>query len=206
MNPQLNTQQVVLVLGTALAIGSVLVLIIFGLLRSLRRQRKERKMPLGSLRPQDESTLLIGSLQGVVTRLKSRERELETMLRDVEQRAEISTRTLEILLRTAPQGLMIFEPTGILSVANQAAKNMLNVDTWARRRYSEIFPADSPIAAALSECLQNPKVAKQSRVKFSPAPGSGRAFDVGLIPFHSRGGNLAGVVCTFVLVSGRDPV
>ena len=167
MNPQLNAQQVVIVLGTALVIGGVLILILFGLLRSMRRQRKELKMSPVPARAKDESAFLIGSLQGLVAKLRAREKELEGMLRDVEQRAEVSTRTLEIVLRSASQGMMVFDPAGILSMANPTAKNMLNKDTWSRRRYSDIFAAESGPSTALREALENPKVAKQSRVKYA---------------------------------------
>lgn len=136
MNTQLNSQQVIFVLGTAFAIGAVLILVILILLRSLRKERKQMSMSPGAPRATDDSVFMISSLQAVVAGLKAREKELESLLRDAETRAEVSQRTLETVVRATPQGLMIFDLAGTLSIANQAARNMLNLDTWARRRYT----------------------------------------------------------------------
>lgn len=199
MNPHLNSQQVILLLGTGLVIGAVLILITFGLLRSLRKERKAMSMSLGTPRPQDDSVSLIYSLQGVVASLKAREKELESLLREAETRAEVSQRTLETIVRVTPQGLMIFDVAGTLIIANHAAKNMLNLDTWARRRYTDLFASDAPLATAIRTCLQNPTASKSSRAKYAAPEGAGRNFDVNLHPFVGRSGQVAGVVCVFTL-------
>ena len=76
------------------------------------------------------TVFLISSLQGVVAHLKSREKELDAMLREAETRSEVSQRITETIVAATPQGLMIFDHSGTLTIANQAAKNMLKVDTW----------------------------------------------------------------------------
>lgn len=184
-------------LGTAFVIVAVLVLAIVFLVRALRKERKEMNMSPSTPRAQDDSVSLIYSLQGVVASLKAREKELETQLREAETRAEVSQRTLETIVRVTPQGVMIFDVSGTLLIANHAAKNMLSLDTWARRRYTDLFASDAPLTLALRTCLENPTVLKSSRARHTA--GAGRAFDVNLHPFVGRGGQIAGVVCVFTL-------
>jgi PAS domain-containing protein len=204
MNPQLNSQQVILVLGIALAIGAVFILIIAILLRSLRKERKEMNMSPSVPRATDDPVFLISSLQAVVAGLKAREKELETLLRDAETRAEVSQRTLETIVRATPQGLMIFDLAGTLSIANHAARNMLNLDTWARRRYTDLFTSDSPLSLAIRACLENSTAPKSSRARYTSSEAASRAFDVALHPFLGRSGQTAGVVCIFTLAPAKD--
>ena len=150
-------------------------------------------------RATDDSVSLIYSLQGVVASLKAREKELESQLQEAETRAEVSQRTLETIVRVTPQGLMIFDVAGTLMIANHAAKNMLNLDTWARRRYTDLFASEAPLAIALRTCLENPTVLKSARAKYTSPEGAGRTFDVNLHPFVGRSGQVAGVVCVFTL-------
>lgn len=195
----LNSQQVIFVLGTALAIGAVLILITFGLIRSMRKQRKEMTMSLSSPRATDDSVFLISSLQGVVASLKSHERELEAMLWEAETRAEVSQRIMETVVAATPQGVMIFDVAGMLTMANHAVKNMLKLDTWARRRYTDIFASEAPLTTGLRACLENPTRTQSSRTKYVSAEGLARTFDVQIYPFLGRGGQTAGAVCIFTL-------
>jgi len=204
MNPQLNSQQVIFVLGTAFAIGAVLILVIAVLLRALRKERKQMSMSPSAPRATDDSVFLISSLQALVAGLKAREKELESRLRDAETRAEVSQRTLETIVRATPQGLMIFDVAGTLSIANQAARNMLNLDTWSRRRYTDLFAPDSPLTLALRACLENFAAPKSSRARYISSEAAARAFDVGLHPFLGRSGQTAGVVCIFTLAPAKD--
>jgi len=199
MNPQLNSQQVMLVLGTALAIGGVMVLVIFGLIRSLRKQKKEMNMSAAIPPAADDSVFLISSLQGVVASLKAREKELEALLREAETRADVNQKIMETVLAATPQGLMIFDAAGTLTIANQAVKNMLKLDTWARRRYSDIFASETALASSIQDCLANPTRTQPSRAKYAPPEGGARAFDVSILPYLGRGGQIAGVVCIFTL-------
>ncbi len=204
MNPQLNTQQVFLLLGTAAAIVGVLLLAVILLVRSLRKERKEMNTPFNVSRAQDDSVFMIASLQGVVAGLKAHEKELETQLREAETRAEINQRMLETIVRATPQGLITFDAVGTVGIANQAAKNMLSLDTHARRSYQDIFAAQSPLALAIQSCLENPSGARTGRARYSSAEGLGREFDVTVYPFTGRGGQIAGVVCVFTVAAARE--
>jgi PAS domain-containing protein len=204
MNPQLNTQQVFFVLGTAAVIVGVLVLVVIILVKSLRKEKREMSTPFSAPRAQDESLFMISSLQAVVAGLKAREKELESQLREAETRAEVSRHILETVVGAAAQGFVIFDAGGTMGMANQSARHMLGLDAHARRRYAEIFPPDSPLALAIKGCLDGPPSARIGRAKYSPAEVPGRTFDVAIHPFVGRGGQWGGVVCVFTLLSVRD--
>jgi PAS domain-containing protein len=156
--------------------------------------------PFSAPRAQDESLFMISSLQAVVAGLKAREKELEAQLREAETRADVSQRMMETVVRAAAQGFLIFDAAGTVLMANQAARNMLVLDTHARRRYAEVFPPESPLSAAIRTCLENPTQARPGRAKYAPPESPGRAFDVAVHPFTGRGGQLGGVVCVFTLL------
>ena len=60
-----------------------------------------------------------------------------------------------------------------------------------------------PVARQRSPDLARRHIAQgsgdQSRVKYASPVTAGREFDVSLVPFHSRGGQLAGIACIFAL-------
>jgi PAS domain-containing protein len=198
---KLSPQQVFFVLGTALGIVAVMVFALFFLVRALRKERKEMNMSLNVPRTQDDSVFMIASLQGVVAGLKAREKELETQLRDAEARADVNQRALETVVRVSAQGIVTFDATGTLGMANPAARNMLSLDTHSRRRYLDLFPPDSPLSVVIQDCLEISGGCRSGRARYTSAGGTARSFDVAVYPFTGRGGQIAGVVCVFSLVS-----
>ncbi len=202
MTQNLSPQHVVLFLGTALVIGGLMVLIIFALHRLLHRERREMNLKPGAPCARDEATFLIASMQGVVANLRSREKELETLLHNAEQRAESSTRALEVLVHETRQVLMVFDREGFLTLASPAARTVLEVDTWSRRRYSEILGSNSPLASAIGMCLKSGKGSKQGQLIHTSPSGRKAVFGLSLAPYHGRSGKIAGVVC---LIAAQPP-
>jgi PAS domain-containing protein len=203
MTRHLDPHQVLLLLGTALAIGAVMVLIIYALHRSMRQRKREMRSTARARSARDESTLLLASLQGLVATLKSREKQLEALLREAEQRADASARALETIVRTSPQGLMVFDREGFLAQANQAARNILEVDIWARRRYGEIFGPDSPLARAVRSSFENAKSPQRIRIDYVSPSGRKHTLGLSLSPFQGRGGEPAGLVCMVAILPGQ---
>jgi PAS domain S-box-containing protein len=195
MTRSFTPQQVVLLLGTALVIASLMVFVVYALHKAMKRERRQMIASLRPPRSIDQSAFMIASLQGVVAKMKARENELEILLRDAEQRAETSTRTLEAIVREMPQGLMVFDAAGFLTLANPAARALLEADTWSRRRYSDIVRSDSPLALRIRRCLENGKSCRHETVEYTSPSGRVRRLDVSLSPYQGRGGQLAGAIC-----------
>jgi len=205
MTPRLNPQQVVMLLGTALVIGAVMILIIYALHRAMRRAKKPMTVTRPSPSVRDESALVLASLQGVVATLKSREKQLEALLREAEERADTSTRALETIVRASPQGLMVFDKGGFLTLANQAARNILEVDLWSRRRYGEIFGADSPLAMAIRGSFESGKGNPRMPLGYTSPSGHKHLLSLTLSPFPGRNGQLAGLACILTVLPRQAP-
>ena len=77
MPRNLTPQQVVLLLGTGLVIAGVLLFVIYTLHKALRRQRAEMEFKPSATKMND-SAFMIASMQGIVTKMKARETELES--------------------------------------------------------------------------------------------------------------------------------
>ena len=151
----------------------------------------------------DESAFLLASFQGLVATLKSREKQLEALLREAEQRADASTRVLETIVRASPQGLMVFDQGGFLTLANQAARNMLEVDTWSRRRYAEIFGPDSPLTSAIRGSFESGKGNPRTQLAYTSPSGRKHLLSLSISPFPGRGGHLAGLACVLTVLPAQ---
>jgi signal transduction histidine kinase len=194
MPRNLTPQQVVLFLGMGLVIAGVLVFIIYTLHKALRRQRAEMDFKPSATKMND-SAFMVASMQGIVTKMKVRETELESLLREAEQRAETSTRMLEALVREMPAGRVIFDREGFLTMAKQPARTLLEADTWSRRRYPEVFTARSILVTLIEDCLEKGRNFRRELLNYTSLSGRTQSVEVSLSPFHGRSGQLAGAIC-----------
>lgn len=192
---RLNPAQVALLLGGALVIVGLMALLLYALHKAFQQQRKKEDFRPSSPKSRNESSVLLASMQGVLRRMKSRERELEALLREAEQRADSSTRTLEAVVRDLPVGLLIFTRDGFLALANPRARELLGVDTWSRRRYPEILGSESPLALRLRNTLEAGASLRAETVEHHTPNGVVLFLDVTLSPFHGRSGQVEGAVC-----------
>jgi PAS domain-containing protein len=195
MTRNLPAVQLTIILGGILLLAGFLVLLVFAMHRFTQRQRKGGDLSPGKLRPGDSTAFATAALQGVVAGLKAREKELNEMLRQAERRAETSSRTLEILVRDSPSGLMIFDRAGFLTLSNPAVRSLLGIDTWSRRRYTEILGAESMLAGILRECLETGRNCRDRAVSVPAPQGGTRTLSVSVSPWQGRSGQVEGVVC-----------
>jgi PAS domain-containing protein len=191
----LTPLQVTLLLGGGLLIVGLTAFILYAIHKAFQQQRKPEDFRASPPKSGDESSMLFASMQGVLTRLKSRERELEALLREAEQRADSSTRTLEAIVRDLPVGLLIFTREGLLALSNPVARELLRIDTWSRRRYPEILGAESPLSLHLRSALEAEVSLRAATVEHHPPDGTTVLLEVTLSPFYGRSGQVEGTVC-----------
>lgn len=191
----LNPLQITLLLGGGLLIVGLTAFILYTIHKAFQQQRKSEDFRASSPKSGDESSILLASMQGVLTRMKCRERELEAVLREAEQRADSSTRTLEAVVRNLPAGLLVFTREGFLALSNPGARALLGVDTWSRRRYAEILGAESSLSLHLRNALEAGVPLRAESVEHQLSDGSTVLLEVTLSPFHGRSGQVAGAVC-----------
>jgi PAS domain-containing protein len=198
----LTPLQVTLLLGAGLLIVGLTAIILFAIHKAFQQQRKAEDFRASAPKSGDESSILLASMQGVLTRLKARERELEALLREAEQRADSSTRALEAVASDVTIGLLIFDRGGFLTLANPTARELLEVDTWSKRRYPEILGPESPLTLHLRNTLERSASLRAETVEHRLANGNVLRLEVTLSPYYGRSGQADGVVC---LLSRRYP-
>jgi len=191
----LNPLQITLLLGAGLVIVGLTAFLLYVIHKAFRQQRHPEDFRPTSPKSGDESSILLASMQGVLSRMKARERELEALLREAEQHADSSTRTLEAVVRDLTVGLLILTRDGFLALANPVAREFLGVDTWSRRRYPEILGAESPLALQLRSALEGGASLRTEAVEYRTPNGIVLLLEVTLSPFYGRSGQVEGAVC-----------
>jgi len=201
-NPSLG--QLTILVGGAIVLAGLLILLIYMLHKAFQRQRSEADLKPASPRAANEAAFALATVQSVIAGLKAREKELTRQLREAEQRAEAAARTLESLGREIPLGLVVFSRDGFLTLSNPAARALLGIDTWSRRRYPELFHAESPLTQYIRESLETGKSQKHQRVEYVTPEAQTRLLEVSLLPWHDRNGQVAGVICLLAEVEASE--
>ncbi|MBZ5514968.1 MAG: PAS domain-containing protein [Acidobacteriia bacterium] len=192
---RLNPIQLTLHLGGALVIIGLTVFIVYILHKAFQQQRQPESLGPMPPRAQDATGFALASLQGVITRMKAREREMEALLREAEQRADSSTRRLEAVVRELAVGLFVVSREGFVTLANPTARELLAIDTWSRRRYPEILGTEAALTHHLKASLESGASLHAENVEYRLPNGEVVLLEVSLSPYHGRSGQIEGAVC-----------
>jgi PAS domain-containing protein len=195
MNQPLTSSQWILLLA-----GTILVvLLLSGLGYAVYRMYKGRRETLDlrsvATHAPNDAAFVVGALQGLVAKLRSEEKRLTELLRDAEQRAQTSSRLLEAILQEMSAGAMIFNREGFLIQSNPAARSLLEIDAWSRRRYPEILGAESLVAGYVQACLEDGKAVRRAAVEFRTPRGELRTLEVSLTPLRTASGQIESALC-----------
>lgn len=195
MGQKLSLTQLALLSGGILLMVGFFIFLIYALHKAFQRQRNKAPMNPVKPCPCDDAAFVTAAMQGVIARLKVREKELNDLLREVQQRAESSSQILEAVVRELPAGLMVFDRQGFLTLSNRGVHQLLGIDTWSRRRYPEILGPGSQMAIRIRECLKNGKSCRGESVACRAVNGESRTLSLSVSPCSNRRGQLQGAVC-----------
>ncbi|MCL4524571.1 MAG: ATP-binding protein [Acidobacteria bacterium] len=158
-------------------------------------------------RSADDPVTLSASMQSVIQRLKSQEKELERLHREEKQRALQTERLSEAVTRNMPTGLLLVNSNGLITLANPAAQSVLGLATLSYRRYDEALGCDSHLTRLLADCLRDARTFQREEVEHLTPAGDLRQLGVTISPVlapppHLRGsspdaapGGIAGALC-----------
>jgi PAS domain S-box-containing protein len=194
-----TAQSAAWVLGGALLVVILLggaYLLSFAVRRFLGNARSDHSRK-SDWRPSTDSptVFMSASMQAVIQKLRSQEKELEALQRRERERAQQSERLSEEVTRNMPAGLLLVSTTGLITSANPAAEVALGVRSLLYRRYTEVLGADSKLAALLQECLTQGQTFRRQEIEYRPPNGELRQLGVTISPILSRGGQLTGALC-----------
>jgi signal transduction histidine kinase len=127
---------------------------------------------------------MAASMQGVIEKLRTQEKELARLHLLAQERAQESERLTEEVTRNMPTGLLLVNATGSISSTNPAAEEALGIRTLRYRSYQEILGADSDLTKMLSACLRDAKTIQRGEVEHMTAGGEVRHLGVTISPIY----------------------
>ncbi len=130
-----------------------------GLLIATTMVRKYRKaLGLGPSEPErtPDVSFIINAFQDVTRQLKEKEKELERLRTQAEQRAEAVASLTEDILQCVSNGVITFDVEGNVTTVNRAAGEMLGIDRSGAigKKCRDIIPSDA-LCRLINNALEN---------------------------------------------------
>src|SRR5271169_1755809 len=133
---------------------------------------------------ENPSAFMAASMQGVIERLRTQEKELARLHLLAQERAQESERLTEEVTRHMPTGLLLVNATGSISSSNPAAETALGLRPMRYRSYKEILGEDSGLAQMLTACLHEGKTFQRGEVEHMTSNGDVRHLGVTISPIY----------------------
>src|SRR5271170_7239569 len=154
---------------------------------------------------ENPSAFMAASMQGVIERLRTQEKELARLHLLAQERAQESERLTEEVTRNMPTGLLLVNATGAISSTNPAAEAALGIRTLRYRSYKEILGAESELTQMLTACIRDGKTFQRGEIEHLTSEGAVRNLGVTISPIYraARASGKSGVADN--LTHAKDP-
>jgi len=161
----------------------------------MREQRRDSEANWATQAPgtDNPSAFVAASMQGVIEKLRTQEKELARLHLLAQERAQESERLTEEVTRHMPTGLLLVNATGSIATTNPAAEVALGNRTLRYRSYKEVLGADSELARMLEACLRDGQTFHRGEVGHVTAEGEARHLGVTISPIRRSVRSLARV-------------
>lgn len=196
-------------IGLLLAMAAVL-LVVAGTVtiwRLLRRKLIPESMP--SRPAVDAAEFQMAAYQGVIQRLKEQEKELERLRQAESARAATSENISQAVLSNLTSGVLLFNLTGTVRQANDAAKAILGYASpfglhgrdlfrgvsKVRRETGEEKSSPQALVEALEQALRQGQAFRRLEAEYVTPAGDSRVLGITLSPVRAPGGEPLGATC-----------
>src|SRR6202041_1290210 len=154
---------------------------------------------------ENPSAFMAASMQGVIEKLRTQEKELARLHLLAQERAQESERLTEEVTRNMPTGLLLVNATGAISSTNPAAEEALGIRTLRYRSYKEILGPESELTQMLTACIRDGKTFQRGEIEHLTSEGSVRNLGVTISPIYraARASGKSGVADN--LSHAKDP-
>ena len=144
---------------------------------------------------ENPSAFMAASMQGVIEKLRTQEKELARLHLLAQERAQESERLTEEVTRNMPTGLLLVNATGAISSTNPAAEEALGMRTLRYRSYKEILGAESDLTQMLTACIRDGKTFQRGEIEHLTPEGAVRNLGVTISPIYraARASSKSGV-------------
>jgi PAS domain-containing protein len=197
MEKLLSPQNLILLVFGALLFGTFLTLGIYLLQRSLRRGIKSDKPRHATVRLEDQAAFTLATIKSVVTQLKTDQKTLQEELSVAVRRADENSRKFELIAREVELGVIVFDAEGYISFSNPLVRTLLSIDTWSRRRYSEIFKELAPLPELIAASFESGTEIRKKPLELSTGNGRQLRVELSVFPIRNPSGGLESVTCLF---------
>ncbi|MFZ3216102.1 MAG: ATP-binding protein [Candidatus Acidiferrales bacterium] len=177
-------------LGFAVALAVFLcagmVLVVVMLRKFMREQAREGKEDWAATKADVEnpSAFMAASMQGVIEKLRTQEKELARLHLLAQERAQESERLTEEVTRNMPTGLLLVNAMGAISSTNPAAEEALGIRPLRYRSYKEILGAESELTQMLTACIRDGKTFQRGEIEHLTSEGAVRNLGVTISPIY----------------------
>ncbi len=144
---------------------------------------------------ENPSAFMAASMQGVIEKLRTQEKELARLHLLAQERAQESERLTEEVTRNMPTGLLLVNATGAISTSNPAAEEALGIRTLRYRSYKDILGPESELTQMLTACIRDGKTFQRGEIEHLTSDGSVRNLGVTISPIYraARASSKSGV-------------
>jgi len=189
--------------------GALAVLVGFFLIRRMRRQLLSPGVQPQRLPSMEGETFAAAAFQGVIQRLKEQEKELNQLRQRERERAEASETISAAVLSNLASGVLLFNPSGMVRQANQAARGVLGyaspIGLHARQLFQgassvrqetgESVSSAADLVEAVELALREGRTFRRLEVEYTTPGGVARVLGVTLSRVRAGSGEALGVAC-----------
>ena len=148
----------------------------------------------------NEADFLISTFNGVISRLKTKEQELERLHQSEKARADDVQQLNQDLVRSISSGLILVDDRESVRVFNQAAETILGLDrdSVLNRPYRQgLTGSASAFCGDIARCMRDRMHLERAEMQVNPGAGKQQYLNASIMPVQDRMQNFAGVLCLF---------
>ena len=218
---QLLHNPVVLKLAALLVLLVAMMIVAAGVILHLRKKLVSGDQSRNERVATNETTFALAAYEGVISKLKEQEKELERLRKVDRAQANESASMSESVLSNLSSGVVLFNTTNLVRQANPAAKTLLGYQSVAGLHGRDIFrgitqarltlsPADAgdaaspniewsesgpaPLLKAVASCLRDGALFRRIEADYQTPTGDPRVLGITLSPVRNYAGDTIGAV------------
>ncbi|MEW5974906.1 MAG: ATP-binding protein [Acidobacteriota bacterium] len=192
-SPALDPANFIL-LGIIAALAGAFLFVLFRLVRRTSARQSQNPRVAAPSEPGNQQ-FMMATFEGVITKLKEQERELERLHRIEKERAELSQRISENITRNMPTGLVTINRNGVVTSSNPAAKEILQLQLLETLHYRQVLSASRSFQEMVADCLTTGKRYHRAEVETALNNATAKTLGISVSPIESGKGEISGVVC-----------
>src|SRR5579863_4682326 len=184
---------VVYAVGLLVVVFAVMIVLAFVIRKFLRDRSRSGPDDWSESKPDTDnaSAFMTASMQGVIEKLRTQEKELARLHLVAQERAQESERLTEEVTRNMRTGLLLVSATGAIGSSNPAAEEALGMRPLRYRSYKDVLGTECELTRMLTACLKDGQTFQRAEVEHVTPEGEARHLGVTISPIFRPVRNMA---------------